>query len=198
MLADGVGLALLVVLERLTPAERIAFVLHDLFAVPFAEIAPVVGRSPTATKKLASRARQRVRGAVPTPTADRERHRRVVAAFLAAARGVDLDALLGVLDSDVVRRVDRLAIPADAATEVHGARAVAEETLVLARQARQARLARPALVDGAPGLVVAPRGRLRLALSLTIAGERIVAIDVIADPGRLRRLDLAVPIGPTS
>lgn len=136
-----------------------------------------------------------MRGAVPTPAVDRERHRRVVAAFLAAARHGDLDALLAVLDSDVVRRADRLAIPADAATEVHGARAVAEETLVLARQAR---LARPALVDGAPGLVVAPRGRLRLALSLTIAGERIVAIDVIADPGRLRRLDLAVPIGPTS
>jgi len=193
MLADAVGLALLVVLERLTPAERIAFVLHDLFAVPFAEIAPVVGRSPTATKKLASRARHRVRGAAPAPDADLVRRARVVDAFLAASREGDLDALLAVLDSDVVRRADRLAIPADATAEVRGARAVAEETLVLSGQAR---LARPALVDGAPGLVVAPGGRLRLALSLTIEGEQIVEIDVVADPGRLRRLDLAVPTEP--
>ena len=189
VLADGVGLALLVVLDRLTPAERIAFVLHDLFGVPFAEIAPVVERSPVATKKLASRARRRVRGG-RTADADLALRRRLVDAYLAAARGGDMRGLLEVLDPDVVRRADRLALPAGAPAEVRGARAVAEGTRLFATRAR---LARPALVDGAPGLVVAPRGRLELALAFGVEGERIVEIDVIADPERLRELDLAVP-----
>jgi RNA polymerase sigma-70 factor (ECF subfamily) len=189
VLADGVGLALLVVLDRLTPAERIAFVLHDLFGVPFAEIAPVVERSPVATKKLASRARRRVRGG-RTADADLALRRRLVDAYLAAARGGDMRGLLEVLDPDVVRRADRLALPAGAPAEVRGARAVAEGTRLFATRAR---LARPALVDGAPGLVVAPRGRLELALAFGVEGERIVEIDVIADPERLRDLDLAVP-----
>ena len=189
VLADGVGLALLVVLDRLTPAERIAFVLHDLFGVPFAEIAPVVERTPVATKKLASRARHRVRGAAAND-ADLALRRRLVDAYLAAARGGDMRGLLEVLDPDVVRRADRLALPAGAPAEVRGARAVAEGTRLFATRAR---LARPALVDGAPGLVVAPRGRLELALAFGVEGERIVEIDVIADPERLRDLDLAVP-----
>jgi RNA polymerase sigma factor (sigma-70 family) len=195
LLADEVGLALLVVLDRLTSSERVAFVLHDLFAVTFAEIAPIVGRSPGAAKKLASRARRRVHGAKPAHDADLARRRGVVDAFLAAARDGDLGALLAVLDPDVVRRADRRAIPAHAATELRGARAVAEGTLVYARAAR--RLARPALVDGAPGLVVAPGGRLRIALRLTIEGDKIVEIDVIAEPESLRRLDLAVPTQAT-
>jgi RNA polymerase sigma factor (sigma-70 family) len=189
VLADGVGLALLVVLDRLTPAERIAFVLHDLFGVPFAEIAPVVERTPVATKKLASRARHRVRGG-RTADGDLVRRRQLVDAYLAAARDGDMRALLEVLDPDVVRRADRLALPPGVPTEVRGARAVAEGTRLFASLAR---VARPALVDGAPGLVVAPRGRLELALAFGVEGGRIVEIDVIADPERLRELDLAVP-----
>jgi RNA polymerase sigma factor (sigma-70 family) len=189
VLADGVGLALLVVLDRLTPAERIAFVLHDLFGVPFAEIAPVVERTPVATKKLASRARHRVRGG-RTADGDLVRRRQLVDAYLAAARDGDMRALLEVLDPDVVRRADRLALPPGVPTEVRGARAVAEGTRLFASRAR---VARPALVDGAPGLIVAPRGRLELALAFGVDGGRIVEIDVIADPERLRELDLAVP-----
>ena len=189
LLADSVGLALLVVLDRLAPAERVAFVLHDVFAVPFDEIAPIVERSPTAAKKLASRARQRIHGTAPGPATDLTRHRHVVDAFLAAARGGDIKALLAVLDPNVVRRADRAAVPAGAATEVHGAQAVAEEALAASQGAR---FAQPALVNGNVGIVVAPRGQLRLALSFTIKDEKIAEIDVIADPARLHRLDLAV------
>jgi RNA polymerase sigma-70 factor (ECF subfamily) len=189
LLADSVGLALLVVLDRLGPAERIAFVLHDMFAVPFDEIAPIVERTPTAAKKLASRARQRVKGTVTIPAADLTQHRRVVEAFLSASRGGDVNALLAVLDPDVVRRADHVALPVGAAPEVRGARVVAEETR---SNAKRARLARPALIDGALGLVVAPRGRLVVALALEITDGKITAIDVIADPDRLRQLDLAV------
>jgi RNA polymerase sigma factor (sigma-70 family) len=188
-LADSVGLALMVVLHRLAPAERVAFVLHDLFAVPFDEIAPIVERSPTATKKLASRARHRVRGTPTIPDADLSRHRHVVDAFLAAARGGDVNALLAVLDPDVVRRADRLAVPAGVPIELRGARAVAEETRT---NAPRARYARPVLLDGAVGAVVAPRGRLVLALGLTIEDDKITLIDVIADPARLNQVDLAV------
>jgi len=156
--------------------------------VPFDEIAPIVERSPTATKKLASRARHRIQGTAPSPDTDRTRHRHVVDVFLAAARGGDLNALLAVLDPDVVRRADRAALPAGPA-ELRGARAVAEETRVFSRRARSAR---PALVDGAVGIVVAPHGRLRLALGLTIKDDEIAEIDVIADPWRLQQLDLAV------
>jgi RNA polymerase sigma factor (sigma-70 family) len=189
LLAESVGLALLVVLDRLAPAERVAFVLHDLFAVPFDEIGPIVERSPTAAKKLASRARHRVHGNATHLDVDRTRQRRVVDAFLAATRGGDIEALLALLDPSVVRRADRAALPAGAATELRGARAVAEDTR---RNWRRARFAQVAIVNGALGLVVAPRGRLVVAIGLTIKDDKIAEIDVIADPRQLRRLDLAV------
>jgi RNA polymerase sigma factor (sigma-70 family) len=188
LLAEEVGLALLVVLDRLGPAERVAFVLHDLFAAPFDEIAPVVERSPTAAKKLASRARHRIHGNARIPDTDRARQRRLADLFLAATRGGDLKALLAVLDPDVVRRADRAALPAGPA-ELRGAQAVAEETR---GNWRRARFARVALVDGTVGLVVAPRGRLVVVIGLTIKDEKVTGIDVIADPLRLRQLDLAV------
>jgi RNA polymerase sigma factor (sigma-70 family) len=187
LLSDSVGLALLVVLETLTPAERLAFVLHDMFAVPFDEIAPIVGRSPDATRQLASRARRRVRGAATVPDADLARQREVVDAFLAAARGGDLDALVAVLDPEVVLRADHAAVPAGDSREVRGAPAVAR----MAAKGR-ARAARPALVNGAVGVAVAPRGRLLMVLGFTTSGGKIVEIDVVADPERLRQLDLAV------
>jgi RNA polymerase sigma-70 factor (ECF subfamily) len=188
LLAESVGLALLVVLDRLAPAERVAFVLHDLFAVPFDQIAAIVERSPTATKKLASRARHRVHGNATSPDTDRTRQRQVADVFLAATRGGDITALLAVLDPSVVRRADRAALPAGPA-ELRGAQAVAKETRVFSRRARFAQLA---LVDGTVGIVVAPRGRLLLAIGLTIKDDKIAEIDVIADPPRLRQLDLAV------
>jgi RNA polymerase sigma factor (sigma-70 family) len=186
LLADSVGLALLVVLDTLNPAERLAFVLHDIFAVPFDEIAPIVGRSPTAARQLASRARRRVRGAATVPDADLTRQREVVDAFLAASRGGDFDALLAVLDPDVVFRADRAAVLAGASREVRGALAVARQF------SGRAQGARPALVNGAVGVVVARRGRLFLVLSLTVTRGKIVEIDVVADPARLRQLDLAI------
>lgn len=192
VLADAVGVALLVVLDRLGPAERVAFVLHDLFAVPFTQIAEILQRSPVATKKLASRARHRVHGTPAAPAADLARQRHVVEAFLAAARAGDLTALLTVLAPDVVRDADPAALAAGGRTRVRGAQAVAEETVLLARRAR---FAEPALVDGAVGIVVAPRGRLLLALAVTVEGDQITGYDVIADPARLRRLHLAV-LGP--
>ncbi|WP_077193761.1 sigma-70 family RNA polymerase sigma factor [Streptomyces lydicus] len=188
-LVDAVGRALLVVLDTLAPAERVAFVLHDLFAVPFDRIAPIVERTPVTTKKLASRARHKVRGTPAVPAAELTRQRRVVEAFLAAARGGDLGELLAVLAPDVVRRVDPAALRAGGAAELRGARAVAEETVLLARNAR---FAAPALVDGTVGLVVAPYGRLLFALTVTTEDGRVTAYDVIADPARLRGLDLAV------
>jgi RNA polymerase sigma factor (sigma-70 family) len=189
LLADSVGLALLVVLETLPPAERLAFVLHDMFAVPFDEIARIVDRSPAAARQLASRARRRVQGASPTPDPDLARQREVVDAFLAAARGGDFEALLGVLDPDVVLRVDRGALPRAASREVRGARAVVEQTRTFARLAASAR---PALVNGAAGFVVAPRGRPVAVAGFTVARRKIVEIDLLADPARLRQLDLTV------
>jgi len=186
LLADSVSLALLVVLETLSPAERLAFVLHDMFAVPFDEIAPIVGRSPTAARQLASRARRRVRGAVPAPDADRARHREVVDAFLSAARDGDFDALLAVLDPDVVLRVDRGARATS--REIRGASAVVEQARTFTRLAR---FARPARVNGSAGFVVAsPTGPLAIA-GFAIADGRIVEIDLLADPARLRVLDLS-------
>lgn len=194
LLAESVGLALLVVLDRLTPAERVAFVLHDVFAVPFDEIATVVGRSPVASKKLASRARGRVRGAPALgDRAELARHHAVVEAFLVATREGDLNTLVEVLAPDVVRRADRFAVPAGTATEVHGARSVAEETRVFAHRARTAEVV---LVDGAPGVVIAPRGRLFAILRVTIEAGRITEVDVIADPDRLGQFSLA--LGPVS
>ncbi|MFI1378395.1 sigma-70 family RNA polymerase sigma factor [Embleya sp. NPDC020886] len=189
VLAESVGRALLVVLDRLTPAERVAFVLHDLFAVPFAEIAPVVGRTTVASKKLASRARERVRGPVTPDEAERAEDYGVVDAFLSAARGGDLDTLLRVLAPDVVRVADRFAVPDGVTRDVRGARAVAEETRIFAHRAR---VGEPALVDGRPGIVIAPNGRLFAALRLTIEAGRITRIEVIADPARLAELPLAV------
>jgi len=185
LLADSVGLALLVVLGTLRPAERLAFVLHDVFAVPFDEIAPMLGRSPAATRQLASRARRRVQGAAPPPDADLARQWAAVDAFLAAARSGDFDALVGVLDPDVVLRAEQ----AGSSTEVRGARAVASAALGFAWLAGHARLA---LVNGAAGLVAAPRGRPASVLGFTVAGGKIAEIDILADPRRLRRLDLAV------
>jgi RNA polymerase sigma factor (sigma-70 family) len=187
LLADSVGLALLVVLDTLTPAERLAFVLHDMFAVPFDEIAPIVARSPDAARQLANRARRRVQGA-PVPDADLERQREVVDAFLAASRDGDFDALLAVLDPDVVLRADR-AVPPGAPTVLRGARAVASGAL---RFSQLAPFARSALVNGAAGLVVAPEGRPFAVLAFTVTGGRIVEIEVFADPERLGGLDLAV------
>jgi len=188
VLAESVGRALLVVLDRLGPAERVAFVLQDLFAVPFEEIATVVGRTPAASRKLASRARARVRGEATVGAVDLARHAAVVEAFLAATRGGDLDALVELLAPDVVRRADRHAVPADVAGDVRGARAVAEETRVFSRGARAAEVA---LVDGRPGLVVAPAGRLRVVLRLTVEDGRITVMEVISDPVGLRRVRLA-------
>jgi RNA polymerase sigma factor (sigma-70 family) len=189
LLVDSVGRALLVVLDRLAPAERLAFVLHDLFAVPFDQIAPIVERSPVTTKKLASRARQRIQGAPALPRTELAEHRQVVDAFLAACRGGDLDTLMAVLAPDVVRRAERSLLPAGAATVVRGAEAVAQQTMVLGRRARYAE---PALVNGAVGVLVAPHGRLLLVLTVQVSGNRVAGYEVIADPARLRGLDLAV------
>ncbi len=188
LLADSVGLALLVVLETLSPPERLAFVLHDMFSVPFDEIAPVVGRSPAAARQLASRARRRVRGAAPEPDEDLDRQREVVDAFLAASRGGDFDALLAVLDPDVVLRVDGGARPG-ASREIVGAPNVVRQAR---RYARLAEFARPALVNGTLGAVVAPGGRPFAVMGFTVAGSRIVEIDILNDPARLRELDLSV------
>jgi RNA polymerase sigma factor (sigma-70 family) len=186
LLASSVGPALLVVLETLAPAERIAFVLHDLFAVPFDEIAAIVGRSPATTRQLASRARRRVQGAAAVPGADRARQREIVDAFLAASRGGDLAALLAVLDPGVVLRADPAAVQMGASAEVRGAAAVAG-TFV-----GRARAAQPALVNGAAGLVWAQGGQPRVVFGFTITRGKIVEINMIADPEQLRRLDLAI------
>ena len=189
LLADSVGLALLVVLQTLTPAERLAFVLHDMFSVPFEEIAPVVGRSPTAARQLASRARRRVQGEAHLPDADLATQREVVDAFLAASRDGDFDTLLAVLDPDVVLRIDGGAVRAGLSREVRGVRAVAEQTLTFSRLSP---FVRPALVNGAAGVVVAPRGRPFSVMGFTIRGGKIVEVDILADPARLSRLDVSV------
>jgi len=182
VLGDSVGIALLVVLETLAPAERVAFVLHDLFAMPFDEIAPIVGRSPAATRQLASRGRRRVQGSRAHPDADVGRQREIVTAFLAASRGGDLGALLALLDPDVVLRADAAAIATGAPPEVRGAEAVA------ATFAGRARAAQPAVVDGSAALVWAPRGEPRVVFGLTFANGRITAIDMLADPELLPEL----------
>jgi len=188
VLADSVGLALFVVLETLTPAERLAFVLHDMFAVPFEEIAPMVDRSPAATRQLASRARRRVQGAAPVPDADLPRQREIVNAFLAASRAGDFEALLEVLDPQVVFRMDSGDASRRAQRPITGAAAVARQ--VLTRGARFAPLGRPAIVNGAAGVVVGRAGRAIAVVGFTVAHDRIVAIDVITDPDKLRGLAL--------
>jgi RNA polymerase sigma-70 factor (ECF subfamily) len=208
LLADSVGLALLVVLEMLEPAERLAFVLHDMFAVPFDEIAPIVGRTPAAARQLASRARRRVHGVggpaktggragagrrdapAPASAVELRRQREVVDAFLAAARAGDFQGLLAVLDPDVVLRSDRAGAP----REIRGAAEYARRAAAGGARAAAsgAWAAQPALVNGAVGIIVAPRGRLSMVLQFTIENGRIVAVDAIADPERLAELDLAV------
>jgi RNA polymerase sigma factor (sigma-70 family) len=186
LLADGIGLALLVVLETLSPAERLAFVLHDTFGVPFEEIAPIVGRSPAASRQLASRARRKVRGESTVPDADPARQREVVDAFLAASRDGDLGALLAVLDPDVVLRADPGA--AGAPREVRGARAVAEQARAFSHLGR---FSRRALVNELAGIVSrAPGGPTFSVMGFAVARGKITEIDILADPERLRLLDL--------
>ncbi|MFC9585797.1 sigma-70 family RNA polymerase sigma factor [Streptomyces yangpuensis] len=186
LLADSVGIALMVVLETLAPAERLAFVLHDLFAVPFDEIAPVLGRSTAATRQLASRGRRRVQGAVPAPDPDRARLRAVADAFLAAARGGDFDALVAVLDPEVVARSDGGALRPSLVRR--GAAEVASQAIAFARFAE---VARPALVNGLPGVVALAEGRALSVMAFTVRDDRIVALDILTDPERLARIDLS-------
>ncbi|WP_269931817.1 sigma-70 family RNA polymerase sigma factor [Aminobacter sp. HY435] len=185
-MADAVGLALLVVLEKLAPAERIALVLHDMFDLSFEEIAPIVERTPVAARQLASRARRRVQGSDETQTADRTRQREVVDAFLAASRGGDFAGLLAVLDPNVVFRADAVASRLGNVAELRGAQAVANNFKGRAQSAR------PALVDGSIGLLIAPMGKLRVVLALTVTDGRIAAIDAIAAPDRLAQLDVVL------
>jgi RNA polymerase sigma factor (sigma-70 family) len=189
LLADSVGLALLVVLQTLAPAERLAFVLHDMFAVPFAEIARILDGSPDAARQLASRARRRVQGSAPVPDPDLAEQRRVVDAFFAASRDGDFEALVAVLDPDVVLRSDGGEGRPDVSVVVRGARAVAERA---SSYAHLSAYVRPALVNGAAGVVVVPDGRPFSVMGFTVTGGRIVAIDAIADPDRLKDLDLTV------
>ena len=182
VLADAVGAALQVVLDTLAPAERLAFVLHDLFAVPFAEIGSIIGREPAAARQLASRARRRVQGA--SPDADPSRQRKVVQAFLTASRNGDFAALLAVLDPDVVVRADGAAVTMGAGAEVRGAGAVAEAF------SGRAQAARPALIDGVPGMVWSVGGTPKVVFDFTVVGDRIVAIEMLAEPVMLAALDL--------
>jgi RNA polymerase sigma factor (sigma-70 family) len=185
-MADSVGAALLVVLETLAPAERLAFVLHDMFAVPFEEIAPIVGRTPAASRQLASRARRRVQGTPPVPDADFSRQKQIVDAFLAASRSGDFEGLLAVLDPEIVFRADHAAQRLGSLPEIRGAVAVAETFK------GRAQAARPALVDGALAVAVVLGGQLRIVLRLTISGERISAVDAVADADAIATLDVEV------
>ena len=190
LLADSVGLALLVVLDTLSPPERLAFVLHDMFELPFEEIAPMVGRTPAAARQLASRARRRVKGAeVPAPDPDLARQRDVVDAFFLAARGGDFDALVALLHPDVVLRSDWGARRPAASAVTHGAAAVARQALMFSNPTAQLR---PALVNGAAGVVVTVAGRPFAVMGFTVAGGKIVEIDAIADPARVRRIAASV------
>jgi RNA polymerase sigma factor (sigma-70 family) len=195
VLADSVGLAMLVVLDTLPPAERVAFVLHDTFALPFDEIATITGRTPAAARQLASRARRRIHG-VPTVPSDRlARQRRVAEAFIAAARGGDLSALLAILDPDVVLRGDAQAGSAGQPVTLRGALNVARGASYASTRAHDSRLM---LIDGTPGIAYAPHGRLALVLAFTIPADTITQIDVIADPARLAGLKLSVLSAPGS
>lgn len=185
-MADSVGAALLVVLETLAPAERLAFVLHDMFAVPFEEIAPIVGRTPAAARQLASRARRRVQGAPPAPDADLSRQRGIVEAFLAASRNGDFEGLLAVLAPDVVVRADQAAQRLGSLPVIRGAVAVAESFK------GRAQAAKAALVDGEIGVAVVLGGALRVVLRVTISGDKIAAIDATAEPAEIETFDVEV------
>lgn len=189
VLADSVGLALLVVLDRLSPAERLAFVLHDLFAVPFDEIARIVGRTEEATRQLASRARRRVQGGGRVPDAELHPQRDVVDKFLTALRAGDFEGLVAVLDPDVVVNIDAAAAAPGAAREIRGAETWARNAIAFSRGAR---FVRPVLVDGTVGAMLAPQGHLSRVLRLTIKEGKIRQVDIIGDPARLQELDLAV------
>ncbi|MFD7609297.1 RNA polymerase sigma factor SigJ [Streptomyces sp. NPDC059828] len=189
MITDSVGLAMLVVLDTLPPAERLAFVLHDMFAVPFDDIADIVGRNAAATRQLASRARRRVQGAVPEPETDAARQRKVVEAFVAASRGGDFEALVSLLDPDVVLRVDGGALAPAVSKLVRGAQEVASQAWMYRRFAPLARLA---LINGAVGTVTAPEGEAMSVMAFTVSRGRIVRLDILADPSRLARIDLTV------
>jgi RNA polymerase sigma-70 factor, ECF subfamily len=189
LLADSVGLALLVVLDRLAPAERLAFVLHDMFDMSFEEIAEILGRSPTAARQLAGRARRRVRGGETTVDADRTLQRELVEAFLGAARQGDFEGLLTVLDPDVLVRIDETAARPGVPREIRGAREWAKGAIAFSQAIR---FVQPALVGGAVGLVWAPGGRLLRALRFTIAHGKIAGVEIIANSARLRELDLAL------
>ncbi|MGB7267168.1 MAG: sigma-70 family RNA polymerase sigma factor [Terracidiphilus sp.] len=189
VMANSVGLALLVVLEKLTPAERLAFVLHDTFDLPFDEIAAIIGRSPDATRQLASRARRRVRGADISNKIDLTEQRKTIDSFLAALRARDFTSLVAVLDPELVVHADLIGLPPGAPSEIRGAEEAARAAIQFARGAV---FARPALVDGAVGVVIAPRGRLFRVLKFAFAGGKITHIDIVADPARLHMLDLAV------
>ncbi|MGH3760595.1 sigma-70 family RNA polymerase sigma factor [Actinophytocola sp.] len=188
LLADSVGLALLVVLDTLDPAERLAFVLHDMFALPFDEIAPIVGRSPVATRQLASRARRRVQGAPTTPDADLARQRAVVDAFFAAARDGDFDALVAVLDPEVVLRADGGVLPAGTSRVLRGAAAVASQALTFRRAGGGPGVPRPVVVNGAAGVLITRDGRPHVLFAFTVTNDRVAAIDILADPERLAEL----------
>jgi len=187
LLANSVGLAMLVVLDTLAPAERLAFVLHDMFDLSFEEIAPIVGRSPTAARQLASRARRRVQGKDIHPDADLTRQREIVDAFLAAARGGDFNALLALLDPDVVLRADAAAVPPGTPAVIRSAEAIATRAIQ-----GGARAAQSALIDGSVGVIVAPLGQLLMVIRFTITDGKIAEMDVIAEPERLSQLDLAI------
>jgi RNA polymerase sigma factor (sigma-70 family) len=189
LLAESVGLALLVVLETLEPAERLAFVLHDMFAVPFQEIAGILGRSAEAARQLASRARRRVQGADRTAAADLKQQKEIIDAFLAALRAGDFQALVALLDPEVVVRADAVAAVGGVAREFQGAEAWARQAIAFSRGAR---FAQAALVDGSVGLVVAPRGRLFRVLRFTLQDSKILEVEIVGDADRLRQLDLAV------
>ena len=190
LLADSVGLALLVILEKLAPAERLALVLHDMFGMPFDDIAAILGRSTAASRQLASRARRRVQGAAAAPDVDLTGQREIVSAFIAAARSGDLDGLLAVLDPNVVLRADRGTLPSGASKVIRGSRAVAGQALNSSRATRDDVSVKGALVNGAAGVVVFAGGEPFSVMGFTVAGGKIIAIDVLADPARLRQLDL--------
>jgi RNA polymerase sigma-70 factor (ECF subfamily) len=189
LLGDSVGLALLVVLETLSPPERLAFVLHDMFAVPFDEIAPIVDRTPEAARQLASRARRRVRGERPTPDADLDTQRQVVDAFLAASRNGDFDALVAVLDPDAVLRADLGPLAAAGSREARGARTIAGHAMSYGRVGIETRVV---LVNGAVGVVTTRNGEPYSVSGVTIRNGKITQIDILADPERLRGLDLTM------
>lgn len=193
MRGDAVGMAMMVVLDTLTPAERLAFVMHDVFGMPFADIAALIERSPDSTRQLASRGRRAVRAAAPVPNSDLSRQRQLADTFIAAAREGDVEALIGILDPEVVLRVDFGALPGADSRELRGAEAVVEEAVLFATAHGEDLRTRPVLVNGAVGWTAFEGGQPLSVMALTVVNEAIVAIDILADPERLGVLDLPSP-----